>query len=541
MAAGCAPVLLALATAAGCGDVGGAAGPALVAAVSPPDPIDPGNLDILFVIDDSPGMLPMQQKLYDQLPSFFNALGSLPAGLPYLHVGVITADMGAPGDAAAMLGCTTVGNGGELQGALRGACTAGAPEAGATYLSSINGAANFTGSISDALQCIFPLGWNGCPFQQPLAAIARALNADGAVPAILNPDFLRADAALAIVILTNQDDCSAPTMTPLYSLNGGHDNLTNALGPLGHYRCNEFGHLCADALPGGPVNIQPPEMPPSDHGGTATAPTYDLTRCIPNDTGGLLTPVSKLVTEIRALKADPDHRIMVAAIAGPAAPYTVEWLPATGTDIPPTGELWPRIQHACGPASADLNLAAPQVTTDGSFGDPGVRVAQFVQSFGDNGSLASVCDGTYGPALQAFLTNLDDYDGAPSVPSGSGGQSGTGVDGGGGVSGIGGLIGGASGSAGAGGGATGAGGAASGGGGSSGGGLGVDASGRAGNVGLTGDGLVGGGCVACAVGAPGRGAGGLALVAAALALVWRRRRRPEGCHDRMNDRRTVES
>src|SRR5579862_10051668 len=21
--------------------------------------------------------------------------------------------------------------------------------------------------ISDALQCIFPLGWNGCPFQQP--------------------------------------------------------------------------------------------------------------------------------------------------------------------------------------------------------------------------------------------------------------------------------------------------------------------------------------------------------------------------------------
>jgi hypothetical protein len=62
----------------------------------------------------------------------------------------------------------------------------------------------------------------------------------------LNASFLRPDAYLGIVLLTNEDDCSAPRNTPLFSLNGGKQSITNPLGPIANYRCNRFGHICRD-------------------------------------------------------------------------------------------------------------------------------------------------------------------------------------------------------------------------------------------------------------------------------------------------------
>src|SRR3954469_23205070 len=42
----------------------------------------PGDLDVLFMIDNSSGMASMQTKLAAQIPSFIDALESLPNGLP---------------------------------------------------------------------------------------------------------------------------------------------------------------------------------------------------------------------------------------------------------------------------------------------------------------------------------------------------------------------------------------------------------------------------------------------------------------------------
>jgi hypothetical protein len=50
---------------------------------------------------------------------------------------------------------------------------------------------------------------------------------------------LRDDAELAIVLLTNEDDCSAPATTQLYSMNVGgsnRQNIANALGPIANDR-----------------------------------------------------------------------------------------------------------------------------------------------------------------------------------------------------------------------------------------------------------------------------------------------------------------
>ena len=67
----------------------------------------------------------------------------------------------------------------------------------------------------------------------------------------------------------------------------------------------------------------------------------------------MLTPVAKFVSDIKALKPDPDHQILVAAITGPATPYTVAWVPASGGINTKPGELWPQVEHSCGAAGAD--------------------------------------------------------------------------------------------------------------------------------------------------------------------------------------------
>ncbi len=261
------------------------------------------------------------------------------------------------------------------------------------------------------LQCIALLGDKGCGFEHQLASIDRALGADNIQNGIPNPpttnaSFLRPEAYLGIVILTNEDDCSAPANTQLYSLDWRleQQNIANALGPIANYRCNEFGHLCND--PSG-NQIMPPLNPPANAMGTAAAPTLDLTNCVSNDTGsGLLTPVSQFVNDIKALKPDPDNQILVAAITGPPSPYTVAWVPEMGGQNTKPGELWPEIEHSCGPAGGDdVNPESTMSPTDGSFADPGVRISQFVNSFTDS-VLASICDASYASSMQAIATKI---------------------------------------------------------------------------------------------------------------------------------------
>ena len=63
-----------------------------------------GNLDVLFMIDNSSSMTSMQQKLATQIPGFMTALQNLPSGLPNVHIAVVSSDLGAPGDSTAAIG-----------------------------------------------------------------------------------------------------------------------------------------------------------------------------------------------------------------------------------------------------------------------------------------------------------------------------------------------------------------------------------------------------------------------------------------------------
>lgn len=77
------PLLIALGVAGGgCAPEEAAPVDTRIAAASAPDLTGSGNLDILFMIDNSSGMTEMQSKLADQVPGMLSALESLPTGFP---------------------------------------------------------------------------------------------------------------------------------------------------------------------------------------------------------------------------------------------------------------------------------------------------------------------------------------------------------------------------------------------------------------------------------------------------------------------------
>jgi hypothetical protein len=357
-------------------------------------------LDLLFVIDDSWAMAPMQQKLVNQISSFFGILDQIPGGPPDLHVAVISSDLGAPGDVTKQIGCTNSGDAGAFQATPRGTCTVTTLASGATFLSDDGkGQRNFSGPIENVVACILPLGSKGCGFGNQLAAISRALGADGSPPPAGNASFLRPTAFLGIIMLTNNDDCSAPPDTTIYSLNGGPQSLANPDGPLTSYRCNggpRGGHACTDLSTG--LTIVPPLTPPAD--ATGRPPVLQLAACHDNDTGSsALIPVDQLVQQIKGLKADPDNQIVVVALAGPTYPYGIQWLSGT------SGELWPQVMHSCGLPGGGLNPEATSLPTDGSFGDPAVRISQFVNAFSIN-TFGSICDPNYYGRMATVTTML---------------------------------------------------------------------------------------------------------------------------------------
>lgn len=52
------------------------------------------DLDILFMIDDSASTLDKQTELAASFPRMIDVLQTLDGGLPNLHIGIITSDMG---------------------------------------------------------------------------------------------------------------------------------------------------------------------------------------------------------------------------------------------------------------------------------------------------------------------------------------------------------------------------------------------------------------------------------------------------------------
>src|SRR5262249_28936173 len=137
------------------------------------------EIDLLFVIDDSPAIAPQRAKLLDNYRRFIETLGAFPGGLPDVHIGVVTADVGTRGawdSAGPAIGagpgaCTSEGDRGELRRA---------PGIDGNFLSDVarpdgTRERNYSGSLADAFARLADTGAAGCTYARPLEALRRAL------------------------------------------------------------------------------------------------------------------------------------------------------------------------------------------------------------------------------------------------------------------------------------------------------------------------------------------------------------------------------
>jgi hypothetical protein len=311
------------------------------------------DIDIVFMIDNSRSMREEQDNLRRNFPAFTRVLKNLPQGLPNVHIGVVSSDLGT-GRFTNVPGCLDGSGRGRFQNAVRGGNCTGPRDA---YISAIGPNRNFDGDIDQVFSCIAPLGITGCGFEHQLQSVRAALDPDLMPPE--NSGFLREEAVLAIVLLTDEDDCSAPADTALFDPT--QLNLSDPLGPLSSFRCNEFGHLCNG------------QRPPR-------TPAANLTDCASAEDGRLIR-ISELVEFFKGLKANSND-VMVAAIAGPPTPYSVTLASLQG-----------------GGNSPAVPQIVPSCRSGNGAADPAVRIHQFVDAFASNGTFLSICADDFSPVM----------------------------------------------------------------------------------------------------------------------------------------------
>jgi hypothetical protein len=216
-------------------------------------------VDLLFLVDNSNSMTEEQASLAAAFPTLITALttgdltGDGTADFPAvedMHVGVITADMGTGGFSVPT--CTESDFGDD--GVLRTQGNTALSGCSATYPSFLSfGAGTDVATFATDFACVATVGTGGCGFEQQLEATLKAItpstsslrfhddtrgHADRA-----NDGFLRPDSVLGLVVVTDEEDCSAADpelFNPSSSIYSGDLNLRcfsfpEAVHPVGRY------------------------------------------------------------------------------------------------------------------------------------------------------------------------------------------------------------------------------------------------------------------------------------------------------------------
>ena len=325
------------------------------------------QIDILFVVDNSDSMREEQANLATNFPRFIQVLDSIQGGRPSVHLGVISSDLGIPPYAAEA--CSGNGDDGLLQNTPR-ILGCSAPRNGARFIEDIPNPAggritNYDGDLEDVFACIAQLGNGGCGLEQHLESMRRALSPG----TVANAGFIRPDAYLAVIILADEDDCSARD-TGIFNPARELDNKNSTLGVFSSYRCTEFGVTC-DGLASLP----------------RAAGSY--TSCHPRS-DSFIRGVDEYVQFLFDLKGDP-NLVAVAGIVGNAAPFNVI---INGSGAPELG-------HSC--------------TSANGVADPAVRLKAFFDGFGLNSRTTSICQDDLTTAIEDIAKLVIEIIGTPCL------------------------------------------------------------------------------------------------------------------------------
>lgn len=309
------------------------------------------DVDILFVIDNSGSMDEEQTALLANFDRFIDVLDNLDGGLPDLHIGVVTSDMGGCLGIASADGILHVAADSQLGGD-RYISDVADPATGARITNFPQG----TTTLTDEFRKLATVGTAGCGYEQHLASMARAFTNPS------NTGFLRDTAHLAVVILADEDDCSV-TSDAVFS--------DPSLGPPNDdFRCFVGGVTC-------------------DEDPFALGQHHN---CRPRDPSQYLHTPAEYVATLKGLKS-PAVQVIVAAITGDREPVIV----IDNPDHP--GQ--PDLRYSC-------EYPNPTDPTDPQQAFPSVRIGAFVDGFAENGTQATICtDDLSGPIEEVgqLITN----------------------------------------------------------------------------------------------------------------------------------------
>jgi len=351
------------------------------------------HLDLLFMVDNSLSMKPKQDKMKAQFPKLIDALRDPNDNtLPDLRIAIVDSDLGA-GDSTQCKTNGSYGDAGQFQ--MRGAADCGANADAKWLVYTKNQPVNFTGDVSNVFGCLAGnVGVNGCGFEHQLAALEWAFYLSDNKSQV---DFLRPEAYLGIVILTDEDDCSAPPETRMFA--GLQPNEAGSL------RCASRAHTCDGATLAYPATATvslPYEScrARTDDTCDASADTSAATACNP------LMNVKKLADEIKLLKgADADDKILVAGIYGTprpsdttVRPYKIDLTPnpTPGSSVANVYDYWPVCYDPnYMPSGSGFDKTAADHGATG-----GLRIKAFLDEFKPRNRLAySICESDFGPAM----------------------------------------------------------------------------------------------------------------------------------------------
>jgi len=334
------------------------------------------DIDILFLVDNSGSMRQEQESLANNFPRFIDVLESIEGGLPNVHIGVISSNVGTGPVGGGGEACAGNGDNGNL--IVRDGCPA--LTNGDKFIEDIvpdpeNPAVrqfNYSGDLAAQFSCMAQLGTTGCGFEQHLESMKRALDPSNSN----NAGFLRDDAYLAFISVQDEDDCSTTT-AGREMFDPSQDSRDAPLGELSSFRCFEFGTTCepADERSFGPRD-----------------------NCVPGDDDtDYMEPTDAYVDFIKGLKSDPS-KVIVATISGDRE--NADGVVVVGEDEskdPP--ELWTEPVCVVCPGGGSTGCSLSPTDPDGALtaAAASIRMRAFLDAFPQRSTWQNICN--YDPAI----------------------------------------------------------------------------------------------------------------------------------------------
>ncbi|MFC1654786.1 hypothetical protein ACFL2F_03175 [Myxococcota bacterium] len=324
------------------------------------------SIDVVFVVDNSGSMAGEQDQLGRSFQAFANVLEQKFGDT--FHVAVVTVGMESqacpPCDATITKSCIneTQENGRFQDRKGHITWTAGTPVFDFVQDSTCRVVTNSNADcFYDVAQerGIALVGVNGCGYERGLAPLKAALKS---LQGSYNAGFIRDDATLAVIVISDENDCGE--VGDVYELTA------------------DGGNICYFAAKGeGPEPGNPDYTPMAYHPTDPEQRPYEL------------TPVEHyynfLVNEV---KGGREGMVKFAAIVGvtdPGDPSTTTIEYQWGTR-----NRW-EIVDAC---------ATPGCTGDYCFAEPGTRYIQLAQMFGQNGFVDTICQNDFTQTMEKLGT-----------------------------------------------------------------------------------------------------------------------------------------